>query len=324
MPLVWKGGTSGFVLEGRPRDDSLLYDANNRTVSAGYMETIGMTLQDGRFFDAHDDERGQPVAIVNETMARQYWPGLNPIGRRFHLSGADKPWRTIVGVVGDTRSMGIEQPTRAEMYFPIAQSRHNWMWPRDLAIRTEGDPHAVVASASAAVWAVDPAQPISNVQTMDEIVDHELQTRTMQTTLMTAFAGLALLLAAVGVYGVLAYSVSERTAEIGIRLALGSEPGRVRRLVVGRGARLAATGLAIGLLGAFWGVALLGGLLYGVAPHNAGVFVSQAAILAFISLAAAYIPARRAAAIDPVDGAQGGMRGDVPVVPVVPVVPGRI
>jgi putative ABC transport system permease protein len=300
VPLVWKGGTGGFRPEGMPVDRSLPYDANNRTVSPGYMETMGMTLRAGRFFDARDDAKAAPVAIISETMARVYWPGVDPLGRRFRFDSPQQISRTIVGVVGDTRVMGIEQPTRSEMYFPIAQSSDNWMWPRDLTIRAAGDPQALIRAASAAVWAVDRDQPISNAETMDEIVARELQDRRLQTTLMMVFAGLALVLAAVGIYGVLSYMVTERTAEIGVRLALGGRPSRIRARFVWRGLALAGTGVAIGLVAAFWATALIDRLLFHVRARDLGTFAVQAAGIAIVCLLAAYLPARRASRVDPV------------------------
>jgi len=301
VPLVWKGGTSGFRPEGLARDTALPYDANNRVVSPGYMETMAMSLRAGRFFDTRDDANGEPVAIINARMARLYWPGLDPIGRRFQAGseGHAPAWRTIVGLVDDTRVMGIDQPTRPEMYFPLAQSGNNWMWPRDLAIRVTGDPLALAPAVRQAVWAVDPAQPVSSVTSMDDIVAGELQGRRMQMTLMSAFAALALLLAAIGVYGVLSYAVTSRTSEIGLRLALGGDPGRIRLLVVRQGLALAALGLVLGLGAAFWGTTLLGRLLFSVSPHDPRTFAVQAGVLAVVCVLAAWLPARRASRVDP-------------------------
>jgi putative ABC transport system permease protein len=299
VPLVWKGGTAGFMPEGLPLDPSRPYDANNRIVSPGYMETMGLTLVSGRFFDARDHADGVPVAIINETMARQYWAGQEAMGRRFRLN-PDAPWRTIVGLVRDTRVMGIEQPTRPEMYFPIAQSADNWMRPRDLAVRVSGDPLALVPSLSRAVWSVDPAQPVSDIATMTQLVADEMQHRTTQTTLMSLFAGLALLLQAIGIYGVLSQHVAERTPEIGLRLALGGNPQRIRARVVRHGVGLGIAGLAIGLVAAWWGSALLGDLLFGVAPRDARLFGLQAAVLLVVCVLATWLPARRASRVDPI------------------------
>ena len=303
VPLVWKGGTSGFLPEGQAVDRSLSYDAVNRVVSPGYMETIGMTLRAGRFFEPRDDLNGEPVAIINARMAQQYWPGVEPVlGRRFRAGseGRSPAWRTIVGVVDDTAVMGIGQPAKAEMFFPIAQSPNNWTWPRDLAVRVAGDPMAIAPAIRQAVSAVDRAQPVSNVRTLDDIVGGELQSRRLQMTLMSAFAGLALLLASVGVYGVLSYAVTSRTSEIGLRLALGGDPARIRRLVVRQGLTLAALGLAIGLAVAYFGATLMSRILFQVSPRDPGTFVLQAVVLAAACGLAAYLPARRASRVDPV------------------------
>jgi predicted permease len=307
VPLSWKGGTSGFELEGQPRDPALPYDANNRVVSPGYMETLGMTLHSGRFFTSQDDGNGQPVAIINATMAREYWPGVDPIGRRFQAypdRGAPR-WRTIVGIVGDTRVMGLDQPTRPEMYFPIAQSANNWVWPRDLAIKVDGDAMAMGTAIRQIVQAVDPMQPVSNIETLDDIVGAELQGREVQVTLMVAFAGLALVLAVIGVYGVQSYAVSSRTSEIGVRLALGGSPSQVQSLVLLQGLTLTVIGLAIGLVAAVLGATLVERLLFQVSPHDPRAFVTQAIALLLAGTLAAYLPARRASRVNPVTALRG-------------------
>ena len=299
LPLVWKGGTSGFVPEAQPIDPSLPYDANNRVISPGYMETMGYVLRAGRFLDARDGASAEPVGIISDTMARQYWPGQDPLGRRFRL-GANAPWRTIVGIVADTRTVGIEQPPRAEMYFPVAQSIDNWMWPRDLVVRAAGDTGALVRAVSTAVWAVDRRQPISNVATMDSIVARELQDRQLQTTLLATFAGLALFLAAIGIYGVLSCAVTERTKEIGVRLALGGQPRRILASFLRSGLALTVTGLALGLLASFWGTSLLDQLLFNVDARDMRTFAMQGGLLLLVCVVAVYLPARRASRVDPV------------------------
>jgi predicted permease len=303
VPLVWKGGTTGFFAEGLPVDRSLAYDAANRVVSPGYMQTIRMTLRAGRFFEAKDDANGEPVAIINARMAEQYWPGVEPVvGRRMQArgEGPTPAWRTIVGVVDNTAVMGIGQPAKAEMFFPIAQSPRNWMWPRDLAVRVSGDPMAIAPAVRQIVQAVDRSQPVSNVETLEEIVSGELQSQRLQMTLMSAFAALALLLASIGVYGVLSYAVTSRTSEIGLRLALGGDPARIRRLVVRQGLTLAVLGLGIGFAAAYFGATLMRRILFQVSPHDPGTFVMQAVVLAAACALAAYLPARRASRVDPV------------------------
>lgn len=301
-PLTWKGGTSGFMPEGDITGASLPHDAVNRTVSAGYMTTVGMTLRAGRFFTEHDDANGAPVAIINKTMAEQYWPGQNALGRQFQadVDGPQAPRRTIVGIVDDTAVMGVEEPKKAEMFFPIEQSANNWMAPRDLVVRYEGDPATLAAAIRQAVREVDPLQPVSNVKTLEAIVSKELDARRTQMTLMSAFALLTLALAAIGVYGVLSHAVGARTAEIGIRLALGGSPARIRWQVVRQGVALSIAGMTIGIAAAYAGATAAASLLFQVSAHDPHTFTRQPAVLLLVCVIAAWLPARRASRIDPI------------------------
>jgi predicted permease len=300
-PLLWKGGTSGFLPEGAAIDRSLPYDAANRVVTPGYMEAAGMTAVSGRFFDDRDSATGEPVAIVNQEMARQYWPGIDPVGRRFRAGseGRNAPMRRIVAVVANTAVMGIGAPPKAEMYFPLAQSGANWMRPRDIVVRTGGDPSALADAVRRAVWAVDPLQPVSRIRTLRAIVDEELQVQRLQMRLMTGFAVLALVLAAVGIYGVMSHAVSARTREIGLRLALGGKPAAIRWRVVGQGMTIAAIGLVAGLLLAAWAGSLAQRLLFEVSPRDPLVFTVQASALALVCFLSTYLPALRASRVDP-------------------------
>jgi predicted permease len=303
LPLVWKGGTSGFYPEGTDRPDpSLAYDANNRVITPGFMETMGMTIVSGRAFSASDAATAPLVVIINETMARQYWPSGRVLGRRLKMGGPsdDVPWRTIVGVVRDVKSMGVDQPARPEMYFPLEQSDGNWMWPRDLVVRADGDPLALTDAVRAAVWSIDPSQPVSDVDTMDGVVEKEIVQRRTQMRLLGGFAALALVLACLGVYGVLSLVVSERTEEIGLRMALGAAPASVLRLVVGDGLRLSLIGVGLGLVGAWWATRFLQRLLFGVQPHEPLLYTGLGAVLLAVSILAVYLPARRASRVDPI------------------------
>jgi putative ABC transport system permease protein len=300
MPLTWKGGTNSFVIEGR--DQGPGQDAQCRQVSTGYMETMGVKLRQGRFFDYHDDVQSQPVAVINETMARQFWAGENSLGKRFKLGSIDSqnPWVTVVGVVGDIKEMGLEAPTKAEMFFPYQQlPRMLWNMPRDLAVRTTGDPISVATAVRQAVWSVDRNQPVSNIRTMDEILSEEVAQRRIGMTLLAAFAALALALASLGIYGVLSYSVAQRTQEIGVRMALGAGRKDVLRMVVADGMRLAAAGVAIGLGASFALTWLMAGLLFGVSASDPLTLGAVTLLLITVALLACFIPARRATRVDP-------------------------
>jgi putative ABC transport system permease protein len=300
-PLTWKGGTNGFTVEGREQGPG--QDAQNRQISLGYMETMGVKIRQGRFFDDHDDAQAQPVAIINETMARQFWPGENPLGKRFKLGPGDsqRPWVTIVGVIVDVKEMGLEAPAKAEMFLPY-QQLPNMLWniPRDLAVRTTGDPLSVAAAVRQAIWSVDRNQPVSNIRTMDEILSEEVAQRRIGMTLLAAFAALALLLASLGIYGVLSYSVAQRTHEIGIRMALGAGRKDVLQMALADGMRLAAAGVVIGLGASFALTRLMERLLFGVSASDPLTLGGVTLLLVAVALVACLIPARRATKVDPV------------------------
>lgn len=306
VPLEWKGGTTGFYPEGRAveraRAEGLSYDANHRQVSAEYLKTMGIPLRQGRYLSDADTDQSQPVAVINETMARQYWPGENAIGKRFKLGDPAEqvPWLTIVGVAGDVRQMGVDEPVKAEMYFPYQQVKDRQFFaPRDLAIRTAGDPLSMVAAVSREIHQVDADQPISNIRTMDEVLGEETAMRRLGMILLAVFAGLALLLSALGIYGVLAYFVVQHTPEIGVRLALGAQRRDIIRLVLKKGMTLALVGVGIGLGAAFALTRLIASLLYGVSTADPLTYTGIALLLTVVALLACYLPARRATRVDP-------------------------
>jgi putative ABC transport system permease protein len=307
VPLAIKGGTSGFWVEGRTveqaRAGGLAYDANHRQISVDYLKTMGIPIQQGRSFDDSDNEKSIPVAIVNETMARQYWPGENPIGKRFKLGDPDDnevPWVTIVGIAGDVRQMGVDEPVKPEMYFPYQQtSEFAYYAPRDLVIRTSVDPLSLVAAVRNEIHQVDPEQPISDVRTMAAVLGEETASRRMGMILLTIFAALALLLATLGVYGVLAYFVVQHTQEIGVRMALGAQRHDILGLVLKKGMTLALLGVVIGLAAAFALTRLMAGLVYGVSPTDPVTYAGLAALLIMVAFVACYLPARRATKVDP-------------------------
>ena len=304
VPLSWKGGTSGFYPEGlRDPIPGMAYDSNHRQVSANYLQAMNIPLREGRYFTAGDNEQSMPVAIINETMARQYWPGENPLNRRFKIGAPDnneRPWTTIVGIVADVRQMGLDEPVKAEMYLPHRQITHNpWFIPRDLAIRTSGDTTSLVGSVRQAIRQVDPDQPVSNIATMAELLGEEAAQRRMGMIMLTAFAALALLLASLGIYGVLAYFVTQHTNEIGVRLALGATPRNILFLVLRKGMALTMLGVGIGLGASFALTRLMSSLLFGVKAADPLTFVAVPLVLGAVAFVACAIPARRATKVDP-------------------------
>lgn len=306
VPLAWKGGTSGFYPEGRTveraKAEGLSYDANHRQVSADYLKTIGIPLLRGRDLDDNDNEQALPVAVINETMARQYWPGEDAVGKRFKLGDPDepKPWTTIVGVAGDVRQMGVDEPVKAEMYLPYQQIKdQQWFAPRDLVIRTTVEPLSIVAAVRSEIHQIDADQPIANIRTMDEVLGEETATRRLGMTLLAAFAGLALLLASLGIYGVLAYFVVQHTQEIGVRLALGAQRRDILGLVLKKGMMLALVGVVIGLGAAFALTRFMASLLYGVGAADPLTYAIITLLLTVVALCACYLPARRATKVDP-------------------------
>lgn len=304
VPLAWKGATTGFVAEGQAIDPAKPGDVNHRQVSAGYLQAIGMPMIQGRYFDERDQASGLPVVIVNQTMARQYWPGVNAVGRRLRpTDDGARPaaWLTIVGVVGDVRQMGLDEPVKAEMYVPYRQfDSQPWFAPRDLAVRTIGDPLQFAPAIAREIHAVDAAQPVSHVRLMTSILDEEVAARRIGTIVLIAFASFAVLLAVVGIYGVISFFVVQHTPEIGVRIALGAQPREIVTLVAGRGLSLASIGLVIGAIGSFGAARIVASLLYGVTAFDAITLASASLLLLALASIASYLPARRATRLDPI------------------------
>lgn len=306
IPLEWKGGTSGFYPEGLTLEEArargLSYDANHRQVIGDYLKTIGIPLRQGRYFDEGDNEQTLPVAVVNETMAREYWPDGDALGKRFKLGNpeANRPWITIVGIAGDVRQMGVDEPVKAEMYLPQRQiPDHQYYAPRDLAVRTAVDPLSLAAGVREAIHAIDPDQPVANIRTMDDVLGQETAMRRLGMTLLVIFAAVALLLATLGIYGVLAYFVVQHTPEIGVRLALGAPRLGILGLVLKKGMTLALLGVGIGLSAAFALTRLMASLLFGMSATDPLTFGMIAMLLTGVALLACYLPARRATRVDP-------------------------
>jgi putative ABC transport system permease protein len=303
VPLGWKGGTSGFYPEGVTQPiTGFSYDANHRQVTTDYLKTMSIPLLSGRYFTPQDNEKSIPVVIVNETMARQYWPGQSVLGRRLKLGAPteDIPWLEVIGVVADVRQMGLDAPVKAEMYLPYQQVPNYLSYiPRDLAIRTSGDPSSLAGAVRQAIREVDPDQPVSNIATMAELLGEEAAQRRLGMLMLVAFSALALLLAAVGIYGVLAYFVSQHTNEIGVRVALGATQMNILLMILRKGMNLTLAGVAIGLVAAFAVTRLMSSLLFEVRAVDPLTFVVAPVVLAIAGLLASFIPARRAIKVDP-------------------------
>ena len=260
------------------------------TVSPGYFYTLGIPVLKGRTFTDHDDEQALKVAVVNEALARHLWPTEDPIGKQFTHD------LTVVGVVGNTRHEGLSQETEAEFYVPYLQSPGDSM---QLAVRTAADPDSMVSAVRAQVRDVDPDQPLYHVATLQQVLSESLAPRRLNLLLLGIFAGIALTLATVGIYGVMAFSVTQRTHEIGIRMALGAERRNVLGLIVRQGLRLTLIGVALGAAGAWALTSFLASFLFGVAPRDPATFVLVSLALVAVSILACYIPARRATRVDP-------------------------
>ena len=307
-PLVFKGGRAFIGAEGEPPPapgDAARFMALDRAVTPGYLPAIGVPLVRGRDFDARDAQSKLPVVIVNRTMADRRWPNRDPIGRRIKFGPANAPglWLTVVGVVGDVRETALDGRVEPEVYLPSNQGggfTPSFLWPQHLVVRTTGDPRGYAAAVRSAVWGVDAEQAAANIRTMDDIFDAELQNRNTQLTLVGAFAILAFVMASIGLYGVLAYSVAQRLRDIGVRVALGAGRATVVAETLRGALALAATGIALGL-GVAVGVSrVLQTWLFEVGPLDASTFAATAALLAVMALLASAIPAARGASVDPV------------------------
>ena len=302
LPLTAMGNTNGYIVEGQTDVEANTQDALFRVVTPAFLETLGARLREGRFLTEADSEGGQPVVLINETFANRHWPGQSPIGKRIDNSGSgpeQRRWLTIVGVVKEIRERGINIDTKPAVYMPLAQSEGYWPEPADLAIRTAVDPLTIVPAARRAIGDVDKDQPLSLIRTMDDVVAEVLAADRQQMWLLVAFAGLALVLAATGMYGVISYLVSHRRREIGVRMALGATPAGVLRAIMGRGLALVGGGTALGLVLALIGAQWLQSLLFGVQPQDSVTIGIAAALLAAIGIAACIAPARSAARTDP-------------------------
>jgi putative ABC transport system permease protein len=314
ISLPTEGGVDlPFRIEGRPLKGSDMYhgDENWRYVSPGYFKALGVPLRRGRVFTDRDGSGTAPVLIVNEAFAKKFWPDADPVGQRMTIGKGlgpefEDPTREIVGIVGSVRENGLDQEAPPMIYVPGAQLSDaltrlaNSLIPSTWIVRTSGITASLAATIQQEFFAVDGQLPVARVRTMEEVVRASIQQQNFNMMLLTIFGAIALLLAGIGIYGLMSYAVEQGTRDIGVRLALGAERSAILRMVVRRGMVLAGLGLALGLGGALAASRVLARLLYGVKPNDPATFVTVAAVLGAIALLACYLPARRATRVDPI------------------------
>jgi putative ABC transport system permease protein len=292
--------STNFTIEGRPPFPATeQIETPVDSVTPSYFRTMGIALLKGREFTEQDGLESPPIAVINDTFARRYWPGEDPIGRRYKFGDSDSnaPWMTIVGVVGDMRRTGLDVDVRCETFLPYTQRR--FVGFLSLVVRAKSDPRAIATAVRDQVWAIDPGQPVSHIRTMDQLLGGMMAQRRLNMVLFALFGGVALVLAAVGVYGVISYSVTQRTHEIGIRMALGAGRADVLKMIVRNGMTLVLIGVAIGLIAAFGLTRLMTTLLFGVSATDLATFAAISGILSGVALAACFVPALKAIKVDP-------------------------
>jgi len=296
LPIGGDDFGTGFVVEGRPPlPAAQTPQAGYQIVMPGYFAAMGIPLRAGRDFRASDNREAPPVVLVNETLAKRQWPGEDPIGRRVRFDDGGA-WMTVIGVVADIRHLGPAVPPRPELYQAVPQRSFPFM---AFVVRTDRDAYAALPSIRRALGTLDPDMPLANVKTMDEHIAHALSRPKFLSGLIVAFGAVAVMLAVVGIYGMMAWLVSERRREFAIRMALGARGGTLIGLVLRKGLLLALIGIGGGLAGARATTGVLSGLLVDVRPTDPGVFALTAGTIALVALAACYIPARRALRVDP-------------------------
>jgi putative ABC transport system permease protein len=304
LPLSGNGWQTSFAVEGYPEPEIGKFPTNDiARVTPNYFRTMGIRLLRGRVFTWRDDENAPPVAIIDETFADTWFPNQDPIGRRIKLNaghpppgGPPPPWVTVIGVVNHVKNYGIDQESRVEVYVPFMQSTLTQM---TLVVKMRVDAASAGQAMRQAVREADPTLPVFGIRTMDEYLARTLTPKRLMMVVLALFAGVALTLAAVGIYGVMSYAVAQRTSEIGLRMALGAPPADVLRLVVGQGMALTFAGLVLGLAAAYWLTRLLTTMLFGVSARDTTTFAGVGVLLAVVALLATWVPARRASRVDP-------------------------
>jgi predicted permease len=299
LPMVWRGGIWPVVVNGRSQNRSEGTSASLRYVSSGFFATLGIPIKSGREISDADTDDRQYVAVVSESFVRRYWPDEQPIGRHFEFALHD---REVVGVAGDVRVRGLERASEPQVYLSYKQVPDGWIigyTPQDLAIHSTQPAQQLIPQVRRIIAGADPQQPISNIRTMEEIVAGETESRDIQTRVLITFAGAAILLAGLGIYGLLSFTVSLRTPEFGIRMALGARQGDIFRMVLRQGAWLALAGLVPGVALAYVAARLMESLLAGVRPADALTFSTATALCFVTTLLGTLVPALRAIRVDP-------------------------
>jgi putative ABC transport system permease protein len=299
VPLSGANASRALSIEGKTMPPGVSASAAYRLTCPGYFKTMGIRMIRGRDFDARDATEAPGVVVINEETATRYWPNEDPVGRRIKLGPADgrNPWLTVVGVAANVRHFGLDQTTRREFFRPYSQAA----WPvMTIVAKTASDPAGYAATVRAALQGIDPDLPVARVSTMEAIERNSTGSRRFPMMLLGAFGTVAFALAVVGVYGVVSYVVTQRTREIGIRVALGARRQQVLRLVVMGAMRPVIAGLAVGAAGAVFAARLLGTLLYEVKPGDPAVVAGIAALLAVAAIAASLVPGTRATRVDPI------------------------
>ena len=308
MPGVYAPAAT-LVFSNRPNDPLNVPTAEACWISSDFFKAIGARLLSGRFFIGGDDASAPAVVIVNQALAESYWPGQNPIGKQIGADyvGAGRNvahaprLRQIVGIVADVKQKGLDLPAEPALYTPYLQDETNHAFAGfNLFVRTIGPPTSLAGSVRALIHSLRPDQPMGLMQTMNDALFRALAPRRLSLVLVTCFAALALLLSAIGIFGMIAYAVSQRTHEFGVRLALGAKPQTVLQLVVGEGLKIVTVGIFVGIGAAFLLTRFMRSLLYGVGPNDPLTFALVAVLFTLVALAACYIPARRASRVDPI------------------------
>ena len=296
LPSGWSWQTGSFTIEGSPARPGELRTAGLQSVTPGFFATLRIPLRQGRFLSTQDGADAPPVAVITDAMARRFWPRQDAIGHRIRFA-SDGPWYTVVGIVGDIRQNTFDEEFRPTAYVPVAQQPPQ---SAGFMLRVSGDPVSLAAAARAAIQSVDPDQPVYDIRTLQELISDNASGVEYSATMMLAFGLISLVLAAAGIYAVMAFVVSQRTHEIGIRMALGARRPDVLRMVLAQAARLAGLGLLIGIPAAFALSRVLAGLLVGIVQLDVVTLLALTVVLCLVALLASYVPARRAIRVDPI------------------------